>query len=117
MLYPNDGTPSCDVKLHEAPTQPKRIYAEPTIKVYLLRQISVETRGQKAWRNTVIAEGELGEVPPVVSPPCESAGTGHLDWEGELQVGKDLSVGGFQTANVAVKVYISENVSMYCLRS
>lgn len=107
MLCSNDGTTSNAINLPEAHTQQKRLCAEPSIKVYLLRQISVETRGQKAWRNTVLAEGELGEVPPVLSPPCESAGTTHLDWEGELKPNKDLHVGGFQAGNIAVKVYTS----------
>ncbi|KAF9464125.1 hypothetical protein BDZ94DRAFT_1257065 [Collybia nuda] len=79
---------------------------ELSIKVCLLRQVSVETRGQKAWRNTILSEGEINEVPPVVSPPCESGGMTHLDWEGELSPVKDLRVGGFQAGHVAVKDFI-----------
>lgn len=36
----------------------------PTIRVFILRQITVEVRGQKAWRTCVLGEGVLEPCPP-----------------------------------------------------
>ena len=43
-------------------------YSRPTIRVFLLRQITVEVRGQKAWRTCVLGEGVLTPCPPGPSP-------------------------------------------------
>ncbi|KAH8114445.1 hypothetical protein DFH11DRAFT_216694 [Phellopilus nigrolimitatus] len=39
------------------------------IRVFLLRQIIVEVRGQRAWRTCVLGEGKLTPSPPGHSPP------------------------------------------------
>lgn len=38
--------------------------ARPTIRVFILRQITVEVRGQKAWRTCVLGEGVLEPCSP-----------------------------------------------------
>jgi hypothetical protein len=74
------------------------------IRVTLLRQMVVETRGQTSSRYTVLAEGKLSEIPPLVSPPCEPGDSIHLNWDGEIMCSSDTSVGGFDAGNIAVKV-------------
>ena len=76
---------------------------EPSIKVYLLRQASIETRGRKTSRNSILAEGQLREMPPAHAS-CESQDMIQLDWQGELRCGSDVSVGGFIASNIGVKV-------------
>ena len=41
-----------------------------SVRVFLLRQIIVEVRGQRAWRTSVLGEGKLTPSPPGHSPPC-----------------------------------------------
>lgn len=43
--------------------------AHHSIRVYLLRQIIVEVRGQRAWRTTVLGDGKLSPSPPSHRPP------------------------------------------------
>jgi hypothetical protein len=74
------------------------------IRVALLRQVAVETRGQTTMQNTVLAEGKLSEIPPLVSSPCEPGDSIHLDWEGEVRCSNITSVGSFDAGNVMVKV-------------
>lgn len=74
-----------------------------------MRQVTVEIRGQKSWRNIVTGEGMLSSVPPLMSSCysttsdtcCDSE---HLDWEGELKVNEDVTSSGFIVANAQVKV-------------
>ncbi|KAF8895614.1 hypothetical protein BD779DRAFT_1668859 [Infundibulicybe gibba] len=71
------------------------------VRVYLLRQILVEVRGIKSWRNVEIGEGSLVAVPPDSESDEET-----LNWEGELRCNDDVSVGGFTTDTVSVKDFI-----------
>ena len=41
-----------------------KIPRRPIIRVFLLRQITVEVRGQKAWRTCVLGEGKISPSPP-----------------------------------------------------
>lgn len=79
-------------------------HSKSMISVHILRQTHVDTRGQKAWRNKILGEGEVWEIPPIASSIDEPQDATHLDWEGEVRCEEDVSVGGFQTANVVVKV-------------
>ncbi|KAF5382467.1 hypothetical protein D9615_002730 [Tricholomella constricta] len=82
------------------------IHKKPKIRVYILRQYSIETRGQKAWKNTTIGEGEIWEVPPAICDTQGATRAVHLDWEGELKVQSSVTVGGFLAGNVCVKDFI-----------
>ncbi|KAJ3570108.1 hypothetical protein NP233_g4618 [Leucocoprinus birnbaumii] len=83
----------------------------PTLRVFLLRQITIETRsGKKSWRNQVLGEAKLVNVPPLLATSCyspygvaEPQEEDHLDWEGELQINNRYNVGGWQAAGVHVK--------------
>jgi hypothetical protein len=76
---------------------------QPTVKVCLMRQLIIETGWRKTSETTILAEGQLHEVPP--SPTsCEFRDEIHLDWEGEVKCADNISVGGFAAGNVTVKV-------------
>ncbi|KAF8073931.1 hypothetical protein FPV67DRAFT_1738932 [Lyophyllum atratum] len=79
------------------------LHSMPQIKAFILRQSHIETRGQKVWRNTTLGEGEIWELPPAI---CEGREDVHLDWEGEVQVRPDVTVGGFMAGNVVLKDFI-----------
>ncbi|KAL0960782.1 hypothetical protein HGRIS_005803 [Hohenbuehelia grisea] len=82
---------------------------KPTIRVFLLRQIAVEVRAQKAWRNCTLGEGKLWPLPPrATSTDCliSADEDAHLDWEGEVRCREDIIVGGFNAGKVTVKDFI-----------
>lgn len=87
-----------------SPPSPK-----PVIRVFLLRQISVQVRGQKAWRNCTLGEGKIWPLPPPAGsmdclvPEREEA---NLDWEGEVRCNRNTMVGGFNAGQLAVKDFI-----------
>lgn len=90
----------------DRPPQKSSGISKPLIRVYILRQTSV-AGSRDAWKNSVISEGTLWPIPPDLCPCCSSDGVcseGHVDWEGELQCDKGVTVGGFSAANVTVKV-------------
>ncbi|KDQ25454.1 hypothetical protein PLEOSDRAFT_1019990, partial [Pleurotus ostreatus PC15] len=82
---------------------------KPVIRVFLLRQISVQVRGQKAWRNCTLGEGKIWPLPPPAGsmdclvPEREEA---NLDWEGEVRCNRNTMVGGFNAGQLAVKDFI-----------
>ncbi|KAF9492018.1 hypothetical protein BDN71DRAFT_1509816 [Pleurotus eryngii] len=82
---------------------------KPIIRVFLLRQISVQVRGQKAWRNCTLGEGKIWPLPPPAGsmdclvPEREEA---NLDWEGEVRCNSNTMVGGFNAGQLAVKDFI-----------
>ncbi|CAA7262973.1 unnamed protein product [Cyclocybe aegerita] len=92
-------------------TASRRSPAEnPFIRVYLLRQVSVSMKGTSAWRNIVLGEGTLAPIPPDLSSCCSltrQCREGHVDWEGEVSCRDDITVGGFNAANVHVKDFIA----------
>ncbi|KAJ3522242.1 hypothetical protein NMY22_g11974 [Coprinellus aureogranulatus] len=88
--------------------------SDPIIRVYLMRQITVELRGQKAWRNVVLGEGTLTSVPPLMTScycPSSSSRTEHLDWEGELRCDDDVIAANFTIGNTNVKEFVIVNIS------
>lgn len=50
-----------------------RALARPTVRVYILRQITVEVRGQKAWRTCVLGEGSVSPSAPAASSSASPA--------------------------------------------
>lgn len=88
--------------------------SKPIIRVYLMRQITVDLRGQKAWRNVVLGEGTLSSVPPLMSScysPVSSCREEHLDWEGELKCNDDVIAANFTVGNTTVKEFVIVNIS------
>jgi hypothetical protein len=94
----------------QSPLPPLRFsYPQPAVRVYLLRQVSVDVRGYKALRNTIIAEAQLREIPPTHFSR-DSQEAMHLDWEGEVRCGQEIRVGGFAANNVVVKVIHDDKI-------
>ena len=80
---------------------------KPTIRVFLLRQITVEVRGQKAWRDRNLGEGKLWPLPPgasSVNSPHWDSQEASLDWEGEVRCRENITIGGFNAGKAVVKV-------------
>lgn len=89
-----------------------------TIRVFILRQVSVEVRGTKSWRNVNLGEAVLYASPPsplnCYGPP--DSREEHIDWEGELRIDKSVTIGGFTTTDVQVKVCIFlQSWFVFCL--
>jgi hypothetical protein len=84
-------------------------YPQPVVRVYLLRRVSVDVRGYKASRNTIIGEAPLREIPPTHFSQDTQEAT-HLDWEGEVRCGQEIHVGGFAANNVVVKVIHDDKI-------
>ncbi|KAF9262858.1 hypothetical protein L218DRAFT_367276 [Marasmius fiardii PR-910] len=77
----------------------------PTVTVHLLRQITLEVNGQKDWRSCALAYGEIHAVsPPISNPACTSQDS--LDWEGTIQVPKQLECPSFFARHLNVKDFI-----------
>lgn len=75
------------------------------MRVYLLRQVSTKVRGQRAWRNKVLAEGTLRAIgAPLTFSERADSEVCALDWEGELQCSEDVSVASFAAGELSVKV-------------
>jgi hypothetical protein len=78
---------------------------KPFIRVFLLRQIIVSVYGQKAWRNCVIGEGTLRQLPPLPSNIfSEIKGCETLNWEGEVRCAESIRTGGFNVGILTIKV-------------
>ncbi|KAJ7760982.1 hypothetical protein B0H16DRAFT_1531346 [Mycena metata] len=87
----------------------------PIIRVYLLRQIAVETQGQSPTRiNTVLAEGALRPLPPAVFGLHASMHTSRsedaLNWEGEIQL-PDIATPTFDVGTLRVMYLIAVELS------
>ncbi|TFK24933.1 hypothetical protein FA15DRAFT_591487 [Coprinopsis marcescibilis] len=85
---------------------------KPVVRVYLMRQVTVEVRGEKSWRNSVIGEGTLTPVPPLMSSCYDSTSCmEHLDWEGTLKCDDTVKIGGFVIGNIQVKEFVVMNIA------
>ena len=65
--------------------------------------------GLNSWSNSVLGEGTIWPIPPDSSSggaTCRSSQPheGNIDWDGEVRCRSDITVGGFNAANVQVKV-------------
>ena len=90
-------------------TKSKSNNAKPLIRVTLLRQVSVIIRGENTSSNSTLGEGTIWPIPPDLSSCCATGGPsqhheGNIDWEGEVHCQNDVTVGGFHSTNVQVKV-------------
>jgi len=83
------------------------VLEKPVVHVQILRQVTLEIRGQKSWRNFVLGEGTLTAVPPppaTSSLPPSHTDDVHLDWTGDVLCDESVTVGGFIVGNAQVKV-------------
>ncbi|KAJ6571595.1 hypothetical protein B0H19DRAFT_1064665 [Mycena capillaripes] len=80
-----------------------RATSNPTIRVYLLRQITVQIGLNAMKLNTVLGEASLNPLPPAIFSPnastsvCEDA----LNWEGELEL-QDIATPTFDVGTFKV---------------
>ena len=96
-------------------TKKKSKNQKPFIHVNLLRQISVMSQGLNSWSNSILGEGTIWPIPPDIfdmsscGPTCRSlqCGESNIDWDGEVRCRSEVTVGGFNTTNVQVKVGFS----------
>jgi hypothetical protein len=77
---------------------------QSVIRVFLLRQVLVEVRGQKGWRNCELGDGKLRALPPAAANATTKNDEEVLDWEGEVRCREDITVGGFNIGKLVVKV-------------
>lgn len=88
---------------------PNLFAPKPLLRVYLIRQVMIDSKKLTSWRNTVLGEGTISPVPPAFSTcPCATTGPEcqerHVDWEGEVRCRDDIDVGSFGVMHVSVKV-------------
>ena len=85
-----------------------QIPSKPLIRVYIVRKVLVSMRNVNSWRNTVLGDGTIWPVPPAFfSCSCDAIAEcqeRHVDWGGEVCCREGIDVGGFEAANVQVKV-------------
>jgi len=92
------------------------------IRVYVLRQVSINVNGVPLWRSYVIGEAKLTYVPTSDNamwlksvPKSEKSDSGSIgsnsdkegwashNWTGAVKINEEISVGGFQVENMSVK--------------
>ncbi|KAK0243951.1 hypothetical protein EDD85DRAFT_760245 [Armillaria nabsnona] len=79
---------------------------QSSVTVTILRQIAVDVRGTRSWKNTTVGEGKIRPVPPASHSQSGNSQEESLDWEGEVQCLPSVNVGGFSAAGTAVKDFI-----------
>lgn len=87
---------------HSVTPQPPE---QPTVSVFLSRQVTVSIQGQRATRLIKLGEANLRSIPPDVNLAMqEHDGLANLDYEGEVRCTQDETVGSFFTGQLLVKV-------------
>lgn len=68
----------------------------------------MKVNGTKSWRNIVLGEGKMYPVQAQyhACPGAESYAEQALDWEGELKCNGDVTVGGFNSGPLVLKVCV-----------
>ena len=98
-----------DADPENSATKKKSKNQKPFIHVNLLRQVSLTLYGTNS-SNSILGEGTIWPIPPDLSScdttSCRSSQCreGNIDWDGEVRCRSDVTVGGFNVANVQVKV-------------
>ncbi|KAJ7657021.1 hypothetical protein B0H17DRAFT_1098046 [Mycena rosella] len=85
------------------------------VRVYLTRMVSFEYRGKATWRVMRLGEGRFRPLPPMVNFDCDcrpvcvpdDACVQSLDWDGEVKCDPGVAVGGFKSAGLTVKDFIT----------
>lgn len=87
--------------------------APPTVRVYLMRQVTVVLKGLHSIRKSTIGEGTLRSLPPgapmaplLRSQPLD-VGLSTLDYEGEVRANSDVTVGHFALSRVQVRDFMA----------
>lgn len=109
-----DPSSSSSDSLSSSPTQKIKSVStvptvpQPSLRVFLARQISVEVNGRHTWRNSILGEGTTRPVAPHASSTCErhAAEDVSADWEGEVRCRDDVTCGGFDIKGLIVKVRV-----------
>ncbi|KAF8650114.1 hypothetical protein AX16_005352 [Volvariella volvacea WC 439] len=105
---------SADTVVSTRPAHGDLQECQSPIRVFLLRQVCIETRGDKAWRDQILGEGKIWAVPPAVpsyyASSCETREES-LDWEGELKVPDSIKTGSFNIGSIVVKDFIVLSVT------
>ncbi|KAH9042012.1 hypothetical protein EDB85DRAFT_1857378 [Lactarius pseudohatsudake] len=86
--------------------------APPTVRVYLMRQVSVVLKGVHSMRKTPIGEGTLRSLPPGAPMPLLrsqplDAGLSTLDYEGEVRADSGVTVGQFVLNRVQIRDFMT----------
>ncbi|KAA1469682.1 hypothetical protein DENSPDRAFT_835337 [Dentipellis sp. KUC8613] len=86
--------------------------AQPTVRVYISRQITAFVNGQRVTRSCPIGEGTLRSLPPDAAASSSvlrtpEGGCGSLEWEGEVKCRPDVNVGGFNVGKLVVRDFIA----------
>ncbi|KAH9065307.1 hypothetical protein EDB87DRAFT_1672662 [Lactarius vividus] len=86
--------------------------APPTVRVYLMRQVSVVLKGVHSMRKSTIGEGTLRSLPPGAPMPLLrsqplDAGLSTLDYEGEVRADADVTVGQFVLSRMQVRDFMT----------
>ena len=68
-------------------------------------------QGESSRNNFILGEGTIWPIPPDISNCCDITclpskcrSEVNIDWDGEVRCRDDITVGGFNAANVQVKV-------------
>lgn len=80
---------------------------DPNIRVSVLREIRIQVHKETTQRYTVIGNGDVRSLPPcdaVLSGSASGAVEADLDWDGEIQINKNVDFGGFNAGAVLVRV-------------
>ncbi|KAI0027746.1 hypothetical protein K488DRAFT_60564 [Vararia minispora EC-137] len=94
-------------KVHRSRSSHNPSDSDPSIRVYIKRQTTGMSRGEKLSRSYVIAEGVLCPIPPGSSPgghaPSEELA---VDYEGKLVISAEVTVGSFNIGRLSVLDFI-----------
>jgi len=108
FLYP---TIPNHAKLKRSKSNPPEPTTPPTVRVYLMRQVTVIPKGIPSIRKFAIGEGTLRSLPPgaPMAPPLRSqpVGLSTLDYEGEVRADSDVTVGQFGLSRVQVRDFMT----------
>jgi hypothetical protein len=84
--------------------------AQPTVRVFLQRQVTLVVKGHPHARKFAIGEGALRSLPPSAPPPSVlraqllGDGLSTLDYEGEVHPNPGITVGQFGMSRLQVRV-------------
>jgi hypothetical protein len=97
-------------KLKRSKSNAVEAASPPTVRVYLMRQVTVVLKGIHSIRKSTIGEGTLRSLPPgaPMAPLLRSqslaVGLSTLDYEGEVRANSDVTVGQFILNRLQVRV-------------
>jgi len=110
FLYPTIPNHS---KLRRSKSNATEAVSPPTVRVYLMRQVTTVIKGIHSIRKSTIGEGTLRSVPPgaPMAPLLRSqppdVGLSTLDYEGEVRANSDVTVGQFVLNRVQVRDFMT----------